>query len=143
MEKEEVRKIIQDNIRNQIELDIKENNDGVAVISSKIGGKPSVPADFEWPKYHAKWFEEGESRPLTFWAQFNLEEVSKYDKDGILPKKGILSFFYCLTEDELFWGTNPSEKALPEYIILKTYQAWWKRSFLKTFQMNSRFLKRL
>ncbi|WP_026493335.1 DUF1963 domain-containing protein [Butyrivibrio sp. XPD2002] len=31
MEKEEVRKIIQDNIRNQIELDIKENNDGVAV----------------------------------------------------------------------------------------------------------------
>lgn len=38
------------------------------------------PADFTWPTCHADWFSEGKYLPLTFFGQFNLEEISKYDK---------------------------------------------------------------
>lgn len=110
MEKEEMLKIIKDNIRSQIALDIKDNSKGVSVSSSKIGGNPSVPAGFEWPTYHAGWFEEDEYVPLTFFAQFNMEELAQYDKDGIFPKKGMLSFFYCVTDEDLFYGTDPRDK---------------------------------
>jgi uncharacterized protein YwqG len=109
MEKEKMMEIIHDNIRHGIGLDIKDNNDGVTLTSSKIGGKPSVPADFTWPTCHADWFSEGKYLPLTFFGQFNLEEISKYDKDGILPKKGMLSFFYCITDSDILYGDYPGE----------------------------------
>ncbi len=54
--------------------------------ASKFGGAPDVPEGFEWPTWKEK--------PLGFLAQINLEEVAPFDVEGLLPKGGLLSFFY-------------------------------------------------
>jgi len=66
----------------------------------KIGGQPHFPKDNEWPKN-----ELGKS--LSFIGQLNFEEVSKYDQSGLLPKQGLLSFFYCA--DQETWGFDPKD----------------------------------
>ena len=73
---------------------------------TRFGGKPDVPSDFVWPYF------EGEgshgavaNRPLTFLAQFNCEDLSKYDTEHLLPDHGILSFFY--ETDSQSWGYDP------------------------------------
>ena len=59
---------------------------------SKMGGCPVVPKDFVWPKR-----EDG--RPLSFLCQINLAEVSKLPSvHNLLPRTGILSFFYDLDD---------------------------------------------
>lgn len=48
------------------------------------------------------------NRPLSFLMQINCEEVHKYDKESLLPEKGMLYFFY-----ELFtmtWGFSPQDR---------------------------------
>lgn len=76
---------------------------------SKIGGKPDLPADFEWPYYKGKSYDGYTAeRPLSFLAQINLKEAAAYDKDGLLPKTGILSFFYEL--DTQKWGFDLKDK---------------------------------
>jgi uncharacterized protein YwqG len=67
---------------------------------SKIGGLPHLPPDFEWPYY--------EDEPLAFIAQFNLEEISAYDTEGLLPHEGILYFFF--EGRQQVWGFDPSDK---------------------------------
>ena len=67
---------------------------------SKIGGNPDVPETFTWPVYRV--LENGKEvphypeTPLSFVAQFNLEEIAEYDKDNVLPHHGMLYFFYEL-----------------------------------------------
>lgn len=55
---------------------------------SKVGGRPDVEAEFEWPTE-----EDDEDAPLQFIAQINLAEVHPHDLDGRLPAKGMLWFF--------------------------------------------------
>ncbi len=69
--------------------------------NSKIGGQPHLPKEQEWPKN-----ELGKS--LSFIGQLNFEEVSKYDQSGLLPKQGLLSFFYCA--DQEAWGFDPKDR---------------------------------
>lgn len=57
----------------------------IPVGASKFGGAPDVPADFEWPLWN--------DNPLGFLAQINLEEVTAFDVDELLPKSGLLLFF--------------------------------------------------
>ncbi len=54
--------------------------------ASKFGGAPDVPPGFEWPMWNDK--------PLGFLAQINLEEVAPFDVEELLPKSGLLSFFF-------------------------------------------------
>lgn len=56
---------------------------------SRIGGKPDVPAGFEWPASSA-------GEPLTFVAQIDLAEVRATGLAGAeaLPERGLLSFFH-------------------------------------------------
>ena len=42
--------------------------------------------------------------------EINLEDIAPFDKDGLFPKKGMLSFFYCVTDEDLFYGTDPKDK---------------------------------
>ena len=58
----------------------------------KIGGKPYVPADFIWPTYTSK--EDNVTRPLSFFCQLNLADITSLDEEKQLPTKGMLSFFY-------------------------------------------------
>ena len=78
--------------------------------ASRIGGKPAVPAGFEWPYFEGVGFDDPEpkNRPLSFLAQINLKEVAPLDKEELLPKTGILSFFYEL--DTMTWGFDPKDK---------------------------------
>ena len=77
--------------------------------SSKIGGKPDLPSDFQWPHYHSKIDSTVAGiYPLGFLAQINCEEVHKYDSDSLLPPKGLLYFFYEL--DTMKWGFDPQDK---------------------------------
>ena len=86
--------------KNEIIISNEFNNDSEIVDKSKIGGKPYLPKDFVWPYY--------QELPLSFLAQFNLEEVSSLDKDKLLPSKGMLYFFYELETEE--WGYHPESK---------------------------------
>ena len=86
--------------KNEIIISNEFNNDSEIVDKSKIGGKPYLPKDFVWPYY--------QELPLSFLAQFNLEEVSSLDKDKLLPSKGMLYFFYELETEE--WGYHSESK---------------------------------
>ena len=88
-------------MKNTIEL--TRTNIETAVGSSKIGGKPDLPRSFEWFRYNI----DGESVPLSFIAQINLSEAAEYDKDGVLPKKGMLYFFYEFSS--MTWGYDPKD----------------------------------
>lgn len=74
--------------------------------SSKVGGKPYLPSDFEWPVFTDK--EDNKTHSLSFLCQINLEEVIPYDKDNVLPKNGMLYFFYECESSR--WGFDADDK---------------------------------
>lgn len=86
-----------------------ENKEKLPKGTSKIGGKPDLPTNFQWFYYKGEDYKKRtENRPLSFLMQINCEEVHKYDKENLLPEKGMLYFFY-----ELFtmtWGFSPQDR---------------------------------
>ena len=68
---------------------------------SKIGGQPDLPINIDW-------FNEDNGKPLSFIAQFNLAEITKFDNTKQLPTKGILYFFYSANQDA--WGFDIKDK---------------------------------
>lgn len=83
---EELLKELEKRYRNVIFIKAEESED-VMTGSSKIGGYPHVPADFQW-------FRNNEGKALTFLMQINCEDIHNIDKDNIFPEKGMLYFFY-------------------------------------------------
>ena len=77
---------------NGIKLKISKPKDKLFQGASKLFGNPDVWDGFEWPYIE----ENGEKYDLTFLFQINCTEVSALDKEGRLPKTGILYFFYDL-----------------------------------------------
>jgi uncharacterized protein YwqG len=78
---------------------------------SKVGGKPAVPRDFVWPtrivempdpspawidrQYFAPRLPSPDRRSaLTFIAQIDLGAIAPFDSNGILPRDGMLLFFF-------------------------------------------------
>lgn len=107
-EKNRICELIKQNEKTEIVIDYIQK-DGAGKGASKIGGKPDVPKDFEWPVYEGKDFEDiTKERPLSFIAQINLKDVAPYDTEELLPKQGILSFFYEMYSME--WGFDPANK---------------------------------
>lgn len=53
--------------------------------ASRIGGLPDLPSGFGWPM-------AGKER-MVFAAQIRMDEASRHDVDGLLPKRGMLSLF--------------------------------------------------
>ena len=73
--------------------------------ASKIGGKPYLPADFTWPTFTDS--DDNVTRPLSFFCQINLAEVKPFDKEGVLPGRGTLYFFYeC---ESMKWGFDAAD----------------------------------
>ena len=68
-------------------------------LCSKLGGNPSLPSDFEWPKH--------KGRPLDFLLQINLSEIIPFSSAQLLPETGLLSFFYDL--EEMPGGYDPND----------------------------------
>lgn len=94
--------------RNSIKLNIEGEADE-AVGRSRFGGVPDVPAGFIWPLFETDTFDDEtvKPRPLSFIAQFNCRELAAYDTEGLLPKTGVLSFFY--ETDSQRWGYDPKD----------------------------------
>lgn len=73
--------------------------------ASKIGGKPYLPADFEWPTFTST--DDDTTRHLSFFCQINLAGVKPFDKEGVLPGRGMLYFFYeC---ESMKWGFDAAD----------------------------------
>lgn len=93
-----------------IELKLSEKKEkNLPLGKSKVGGCPDLPDSIEWPYYEGINFEgEIRKRPLAFLAQINLQDIKKYDIDNLLPKRGILYFFYEL--EAMPWGYKLEHK---------------------------------
>ena len=111
-EKQELTKKFLEIAKSEIRLTYYKSAAPLGMISSKIGGKPAVPAEFEWPTYTGvicgDESSEKKTRPLSFLAQIDLKEISVLDKEHRLPDDGILSFFYDL--ETMTWGFDPEDK---------------------------------
>lgn len=81
----------------------------LAVGASKFGGRPDVPADFIWPVFETDTREDDQvkERPMAFLAQFDCAQLAPLDPEGLLPKEGVLSFFYELESQR--WGYDPKD----------------------------------
>ncbi|WP_295790553.1 YwqG family protein [Mucilaginibacter sp.] len=93
---------IKPSVRPKIDIELTpiEEKD-IAIGSSKVGGRPDLSPGINWPKTN-------EEIPLSFIAQLNCEEMSKFDDSGLLPKSGQLSFFYSADQDA--WGFDPKDR---------------------------------
>jgi hypothetical protein len=59
-----------------------------------------LPPAITWPR--------NDDEPLSFIAQANLADVAAYDSEGVLPRDGLLSFFYdAVTQGA--WGFDPAD----------------------------------
>src|SRR5690349_170759 len=70
----------------------------------RIGGAPDLPQGTEWPRLSAdarRLAEPGapSGEPLSFLLQVNLAETAFADREQLLPKSGMLYFFFHLDED--------------------------------------------
>jgi uncharacterized protein YwqG len=83
--------------------------ENVKVGKSKIGGKPDLPIDFEWPRANGK--------PMLFCAQYNLSELIKFDKENSLPKNGFFYIFLSLDEE---WNEFNGIKQPFKFIFTET-----------------------
>ena len=95
---------------NSIELQFdKADLEQILKGSSKFGGKPDLPENFQWPYFEGINFDgERKNRPLSFILQINCTEMKQYDTDNKLPDKGMLYFFYELST--MTWGMSPDDK---------------------------------
>ena len=97
------------NQRREITIQHHAATDKLPVGASKFYGTPDLPADFVWPYYKGTDFEDvTKNRPLAFLAQIDLGEAAQYDRTGLLPTSGVLSFFYETMSME--WGFRPGSK---------------------------------
>ena len=109
-------------LRNTIRLYQKATNENdIAIGQTKIGGKPDLPNEITWVTetnivettekkfliFNSK-KEETVTKSLSFIAQINLTETSLFDKDNLLPKTGVLYFFYSAEQEA--WGFDYKDK---------------------------------
>jgi len=93
---------IKPSIRPKIDIELTPIEvEDIAIGSSKVAGRPDLSPGVHWPKWD-------DGIPLSFIAQLNCEEISKFDDSGLLPKKGLLSFFYSADQDA--WGFDPKDR---------------------------------
>jgi uncharacterized protein YwqG len=109
-------------LRNTIRLYQKATDEKyISIGQTKIGGKPDLPNEVTWVTetnivetaekkfliFNSK-KEETMTKPLSFIAQINLSETSLFDKDNLLPKTGLLYFFYSAEQE--VWGFDHKDK---------------------------------
>ena len=95
--------------RSRIETRFAPAGEDLPAGSSKFGGRPDVPAGFVWPVFETKTLDDDtvKPRPLAFLAQFDCARLSELDPEGLLPRTGLLSFFYELGSQR--WGYDPQD----------------------------------
>lgn len=123
--------------RNAVQLHYTPAAEPLAPCRSKIGGRPDVPADFEWPYFESENYKKVvANRPLSFMAQINLAESAEFDLDGLLPKQGLLSFFYELETER--WGFEAADKGCARVFWFKDLAALQQANFPADLAENFR-----
>ena len=105
MDRSELKELLLKHAANEIKLSHFKPEAHLELRAGRIGGRPAVPEGFKWPYYTTN---DGERLPLSFLAQIDLGEASKLDGEGVLPKSGLLSFFYEL--QTMTWGFLPGDR---------------------------------
>lgn len=127
MEKDRMMKVLQGQLqelmRNESHLSTKISSVHEDSLSF-FGGKPFLPADFQWPRCTLD-----DDLPLAFLGQLNLADVAPFDTEGLLPRQGILSFFYEL--DTMEWGSLPSCETVSVSFISLSLCFLYLLSFLR------------
>lgn len=114
--------------RNAVYLNYSPAAEPMLLGSSKFGGRPDVPQDFVWPYFESENYDKVRAnRPLSFMAQINLAEAAEFDKEGLLPKQGLLSFFYELETER--WGFDAEDKACAKVFWFKDLAALQQADF--------------
>lgn len=123
-------------VRNTIRLYPQEaDEDNMATGQTKIGGRPDLPADIRWVTetntvetvqkkfvFFSSKKQHTVTKPLSFIAQINLSETAPLDEENLLPKTGMLYFFYSADQEAsgfdysdknkfkvIYWNGNFSE----------------------------------
>jgi uncharacterized protein YwqG len=106
-----IEKLVDDHITTAIEMIITENKGpSLKIGASKLGGKPDLPKEFDWPYFEDASALESQrkNQPLSFLGQINCEDIVECDQEEKLPKQGILYFFYEMAS--MAWGFDPKDK---------------------------------
>ena len=78
--------------RNAIQISLVGNgNVPLPAGCSKLGGRPDVADDFQWPL-------DNSGYPLSLLLQIDCADLAFLDREGLLPTSGQLYFFYELSE---------------------------------------------
>lgn len=133
--------------KNEIKTTLVKTDAPLAVCASRIGGKPAVSSDFVWPTYTFKFSEykgkapsrsdEPVTLPLSFLAQFNLKDVAAFDEENLLPKTGVLSFFYEL--NTMQWGSDPKDAGSARVFYFPDESALSTAEFPDDLEDDNRF----
>jgi uncharacterized protein YwqG len=113
---------IEPHLRNTVRLYLNPvDEDEIEIGTSKVGGKPDLPNSFGWVTetneevevekkflFISKKSKRLVTKPLSFIAQINLQEVAKLDNEDLLPKSGILYFFYSAEQEA--WGFDIKDR---------------------------------
>lgn len=87
-----------DRLRPSVRLVPKEPARSTRLLGAcRIGGLPDLPAGVAWPSYDEEdeYRDEGDPPlPFSFLAQVRLAEVAPFDEEQLLPKVGMIYFFY-------------------------------------------------
>lgn len=115
---ERLQPLLKDTIR-LYQQEADENS--IAIGQTKIGGKPDLPPEISWITetnhvettkrkflFFKNKIQETVTKPLSFIAQINLSETAPFDKENLLPKTGLLYFFYSAEQEA--WGFDYSDK---------------------------------
>ena len=90
----------------------------ISIGTSKIGGKPDLPANFQWPLYN--------NEPLAFCAQFNCQELISFDQKSLLSSNGMLYVFIYI---DTTWPGFISKRESFKIIYLEHNQNLIRTSF--------------
>lgn len=114
--------IIEPTLKNAIRIKLNPVSENkIDIGKSKIGGKPDLPLNQKWFTetnieiikekkllFLNKKSEKEITRSLSFLAQINLSEIKNYDTENLLPKSGILYFFY--SSEQSAWGFDFADR---------------------------------
>lgn len=73
-----------------IHLTLSAPSGKLGTCASRFWGNPALPKGFGYPMYTD---DGGDEYPYLFVCQINLADAAPFDTDGLLPHRGLLSFF--------------------------------------------------
>ena len=106
MTMEDLKALLASLARSAVRLEI---GTGEGPVIGRFGGAPDVPEGFDWPWFVTDTYVDDEVKPrsLSFLCQFNCAALAELDGEGLLPREGVLSFFYELGSQR--WGYDPKD----------------------------------